>query len=244
MFTIAGPVGQDRVKPLNNRHIILQIVQVAEESSTGFDRTHNNIPLVSMMNIRSTYYAYPAYPAEVSVAVSWLRSKADQLPKEPEVAPRQTNTKQARLSKQLKTPSTTEPNTTPDAVVPTEVNTVIECSVCAERFGEGTNPHPSRSPTVSCSHPADVCASCLSQTIAAHMEMRGVAIPVPCPNVACLSTLSNDDVRQWSSEDTFARWDMLSLREQMRKDKSGGGLFVWCQSPDCYSGQLHVEGGT
>jgi hypothetical protein len=235
---ISGPMGQDRIKPLNNRHIILQIIQVAEESAKGFDRVHTTLPLLTMMNIRSTYYAYPQHPAEVSYAVSWLRSKANELPKESEVLPTPTTTKQKRLSKPTET---TEVNANPTPATSTDVGNETECPVCGESFGEGGVQLPSRAPTRSCSHPATVCTSCLSQTIGGHIDMRGAAIPVPCPNAECSSTLSNEDVKQWASEELFARWDMVSLREQMRQDRTGGGLFVWCQSPDCYSGQLHPE---
>jgi IBR domain, a half RING-finger domain len=147
-------------------------------------------------------------------------------------------------------PATAAPVLPAIAVTPPS-NTPITCLVCADEFSYSATPPadaailPSRPPTERCAHPAGICTSCLSQTISATLEAHGAAQPIRCPDATCTEVMSRDDVKTWASDNTFARWDMLSLRELMRTDATtnpDGGLFVWCQSPYCYSGQLHPQG--
>lgn len=238
VFSLKGPAGQERIKPLNDKHLVLQIIQVAQETAEGYNRAHNALPNHVAFNIRAQYYPAPNYPADVSPAINWLREVASKLDEAPVPIVPTSNSK--RISGRPQNPVQSAP------VLPVS-NTEIsqesspDCLVCGEKFGDGSEEvkRPSRPTTSTCAHPADICTSCISSTISAHIDMRGAAIAVPCPVSTCSETLSRQDIKEWATEDVFARWDMLSLRETMRNDQ---GLFIWCQNPACYSGQLHAEG--
>jgi hypothetical protein len=53
--------------------------------------------------------------------------------------------------------------------------------------------------------------------------------------------LSQDDVKHWATDEVYARYHMLLLRSLLRSEEGQGGLFVWCQNPACFSGQIHPE---
>lgn len=198
------------------------------------------------------------------MAVTWLETKATQIEQIRHIDPNQFPALQRKGKGKvipLQTPSastskapvlpaitTTASSSTPP---PRDSTPPGDCAVCASPFAISATPSdaevtlPKRAPTSQCAHPPNICTSCLSHTIAANLEAQGAARPVPCPQAACTASMSRDDVKEWATDDTFARWDMLSLRELMRIDAStnpDGGLFVWCASPACYSGQLHPNG--
>lgn len=222
VFTNSGPHARGRVKPVDDPHILRQLIQVAEDVKSNYDRLHED-SMSAAISVRSTYYPSPAYPAHIKGMTNWL----EELAFAAEI--------QLELEGKGKGPAT-EP--APQIV---EVG-ADECQVCGESFGTENVIRPTRLPTTKCEHvTVDICKSCLASTIAAHMEDRGVAIPVLCPYSGCPCTLTKDDIKEAATSDVYARWDMLSLREMMRSDQ---GLFVWCQNPACFSGQLHPEGAS
>ncbi|KAG8833864.1 hypothetical protein FRC18_002937 [Serendipita sp. 400] len=229
IFSQPGPQGQDRIQPLDDEHIIYEIIEVAEDAAKGFDRLHERVSLSSAVGIRSGYYPSPSFPANISYAVSWLKSQAEAV----------------QIQKGLEKDSTPAPENQPDtqdSAGPADISPSDlpgECDVCGDTFSDATR--PSRNITKGCAHPANVCKSCISETVKAHLEDRGPAIAIACPDSACNQTLSREDVKAWVTPSVFARYDMLTLRELMRQDQ---GLFVWCQNPTCYSGQLHSEGAS
>jgi hypothetical protein len=223
---------EERLRPLGDKHLVLQLIQAVEEAAQGFDRTYAALPLSMQQDMRGRYYQLPYSPVDVSAAVNWLRGKADELPNNPASAPG----KDANPGLKPQ-----EPPSLPEidrVAAPAELSEV--CLVCVETFGEDGVERPARAPTAACLHPPNVCKNCLSESIAAHIDSNGVAVPIACPDSTCTFTLSRPDVKEWAADNVFARWDMLSLRDMMRHDQ---GLFVWCQNPNCYSGQLHPEGG-
>ena len=64
---------------------------------------------------------------------------------------------------------------------------------------------------------------------------------MPCPHDTCPEMLTQDDVKQWATDGVYARYHMLLLRSLLRSEEGRGGLFVWCQNPTCFSGQIHPE---
>lgn len=64
---------------------------------------------------------------------------------------------------------------------------------------------------------------------------------MPCPHEDCPEMLTQDDVKLWATDEVYARYHMLLLRSLLRSEEGQGGLFVWCQNPACFSGQIHPE---
>ncbi|KAG8761572.1 hypothetical protein FRC14_002759 [Serendipita sp. 396] len=193
IFSQPGPQGQDRIQPLDDEHIIYEIIEVAEDAAKGFDRLHERVSLSSAVGIRSGYYPSPSFPANISYAVSWLKSQAEAV----------------QIQKGLEKGSTPAPENQPDTqdsagpadISPSELPG--ECDVCGDTFSDATR--PSRNITKGCAHPANVCKSCISETVKAHLEDRGPAIAIACPDSACNQTLSREDVKAWVTPSVFAR---------------------------------------
>ncbi|PVG04571.1 hypothetical protein CPB86DRAFT_720794 [Serendipita vermifera] len=226
---------EERLRPLSDKHLILQLIQAIEEAAQGFDRTYAALPLSMQQDMRGRYYQLPYSPVDVSASVTWLRGKADELPNSPAAADSGPSKAATRTN-----PADQAAPSLPEidrVAAPAEVSET--CLVCVEIFGEDGVERPTSATTAACLHPANVCKNCISLSIAAHIDSNGVAIPVACPDSTCSLALSRQDVKQWAADNVFARWDMLTLRDMMRHDQ---GLFVWCQNPNCYSGQLHAEG--
>ncbi|KIM33731.1 hypothetical protein M408DRAFT_325340 [Serendipita vermifera MAFF 305830] len=258
VFGVPGASGQDRIRPLNDKHLILQLAHVARDAAEGFNRTHEALPIHLAVNVRSGYYPSPSYPCDVGMAIAWLESKASFMFQDAaDLLPTTAGEMQKGKGRVLKTlsagPSTSQAPVLPTIPVTTPSPVPLgDCAVCASPFTTSESLSasdvvlPKRAPTSQCTHPASVCKSCLAETISAHLEANGAARAVPCPHADCPASLSRDDVREWATEGIFARWDMLSLRELMRIDASANpdaGLFVWCANVSCYSGQIEKNSG-
>jgi len=175
------------------------------------------------------YYAHPSHPVNVSMATKFFRSKAEELGN----APAPSNAEPGEDEKPK--PSTS----TRVAPADSESAPATECQVCCLPF-DADLPLPERPPTEACVHPATICKPCLSSCIASSYQVRD-ASRMPCPHDACPEMLSQDDVKLWATDEVFARYHMLLLRSLLRSEEGQGGLFVWCQNPACFSGQIHPE---
>jgi len=173
------------------------------------------------------YYAHPAHPVNVTQATKFFRAKAEEL-----------STAQVPLGPAPAQDEKPKPST---SSAPAESAPATECQVCCLPF-DADLPLPERSPTATCSHPAGVCKPCLSSSIASSFQIRD-ASRMPCPHEACSEMLSQDDVKLWATDEVYARYHMLLLRSLLRSEEGQGGLFVWCQNPACFSGQIHPEQG-
>lgn len=168
------------------------------------------------------YYAHPSHPADVTPATKFFRSKAEELGK---AHPPAEDEKPVPSSSTSPAPAESAPAT--------------ECQVCCLPFDTDL-PLPERPPTTECAHPAGICKPCLSSSIASSFQIRD-ASRMPCPHDACPEMLSQDDVKRWATDEVYARYHMLLLRSLLRSEDGQGGLFVWCQNPACFSGQIHPE---
>ncbi len=177
------------------------------------------------------YYAHPQHPVNVSVATKFFRSKAEELGN----APQPLN---AAPGEDEKPEASTSTSPAP-AAAESESAPVAECQVCCLPF-DADLPLPDRPPTANCAHPATICKPCLSSSIESSFQIRD-ASRMPCPHEACSEMLTQDDVKQWATDNIYARYHMLLLRSLLRSEEGRGGLFVWCQNPTCFSGQIHAE---
>lgn len=177
------------------------------------------------------YYAHPTHPANVTPATKFFRAKAVGIRRRLSVAeflPAEDEKPNPSAS-----PSAAESPSPPPPPPPTE------CQVCYLPF-DPTLPLPERPPTATCPHPAGICKPCLSSSIAASLTIRD-ASRMPCPHDACPEMLTADDVKHWATDEVYARYHMFLLRSLLRSEEARGGLFVWCQNPACFSGQIHPE---
>lgn len=177
------------------------------------------------------YYAHPSHPVNVSIATKFFRSKADELANvQPPLNAAPGDDETPKPSTSL-APAATESESAPAA----------ECQVCCLPF-DADLPLPDRPPTTTCAHPPTICKPCLSGSIASSFQIRD-ASRMPCPYEACPEMLTQDDVKHWATDELYARYHMLLLRSLLRSEEGRGGLFVWCQNPACFSGQIHPEQG-
>jgi len=180
------------------------------------------------------YYAHPNHPVNVSIATTFFKTKAEELanaqsPLSPAAADDEEIPKPS--TSLAPAPAATEPES--------ESAPATECHVCCLPF-DADLPLPDRPPTTTCTHPATICKPCLDRSIASSFQIRD-ASRMPCPHEACPEMLTQDDVRHWATDELYARYHMLLLRSLLRSEEGRGGLFVWCQNPGCFSGQIHPE---
>ncbi|KAL4886654.1 hypothetical protein BJY04DRAFT_76106 [Aspergillus karnatakaensis] len=106
------------------------------------------------------------------------------------------------------------------------------CIICLEPF----SPLGVKAPdtiSIACHHPSSVCYSCLAKSIKHDLETK-FWDEIKCPE--CKTLLIHDDIKRFADEETFTRYDKLSLRAALTSDKN----FIWCL--DCDFGQLHESG--
>ncbi|KAF9884693.1 hypothetical protein FE257_001322 [Aspergillus nanangensis] len=102
------------------------------------------------------------------------------------------------------------------------------CILCVEDFSTTV-----RAPgwiTLACQHEPLVCEECVAKSIKNDLENR-LWNDIRCPE--CPQTLGYEDIQRLADQETFARYDQISLRKAMEKDAN----FVWCLN--CDNGQLH-----
>lgn len=121
--------------------------------------------------------------------------------------------------------------------LPMRVN--VECSVCTDMFapcdmaagriGSGCD---HSSPEIVHQY---VCKGCLEQHLGVQLNQSG-ANRLACP--LCLAELTYSDIKNWASQETFARYDTLRMRTTVSSDPN----FIWCSNPRCGAGQVHATG--
>ncbi|KAL5338310.1 hypothetical protein BJX70DRAFT_388699 [Aspergillus crustosus] len=151
---------------------------------------------------------------------------ADYLKSSGKQKPSRTETKKAKVSRwKPKSKPKPQPNikTAPEA-----------CIICLEPFSPLGVKAPD-SISIACHHPSSVCYSCLAKSIKHDLETK-FWDEIKCPE--CKTLLIHDDIRRFADEETFARYDKLSLRQALTSDKN----FIWCL--ECDFGQLHEPGAT
>jgi hypothetical protein len=114
-----------------------------------------------------------------------------------------------------------------------------ECITCCETLSPSL--FPTRRITSTCDHSKSdevlrrICKTCLARHLDVQLERSGPN-GLTCP--ICLAALTHDDVKQWASPQTFARYDELRTRHAVSSDPD----FVWCCNPECGAGQMHTSG--
>ncbi|KAM7224098.1 hypothetical protein V8F06_000571 [Rhypophila decipiens] len=100
-------------------------------------------------------------------------------------------------------------------------------------------PFPSQSilPVCSALHALDICRSCLSQHIKAHLDCRGIAgcESLTCPTPGCGHHFTHQEVRLLADPEVFARYDKLKLLSVLSADPD----FRWCLREGCEMGQIY-----
>ncbi|KAI9034062.1 hypothetical protein DFJ74DRAFT_700453 [Hyaloraphidium curvatum] len=120
---------------------------------------------------------------------------------------------------------------TGDAPEPTS-----ECAVCSDLLPKTS--FPPAPPTARCSHPVDICTSCVSASIESDTNSKG-AMTIRCPSASCKRELSHEEIRVAATTEVFERYDRLITRNALSKMPD----FRWCINPVCGEGHIH-EGGT
>ncbi|KAL4925104.1 E3 ubiquitin-protein ligase [Aspergillus undulatus] len=106
------------------------------------------------------------------------------------------------------------------------------CIICLEPFSaDGVRAPDTLS--IACQHTPSVCYICLSKSIKHDLETK-FWDEIKCPE--CNTLFIHDDVKRFADEETFRRYDKLSLRHAVTADKN----FIWCL--ECDFGQLHEPG--
>jgi hypothetical protein len=89
----------------------------------------------------------------------------------------------------------------------TKANTTqltVECAVCRDDIA--ANDFPKRSPSSTCSHPPDVCSTCVELSIQATIRSGDFLLGVLCPSSSCSERLGFLDVERCTSRGTFERY--------------------------------------
>ncbi|KAL4777135.1 hypothetical protein BDW60DRAFT_55720 [Aspergillus nidulans var. acristatus] len=106
------------------------------------------------------------------------------------------------------------------------------CIICLEPFSADGVKAPDTL-SIACQHTPSVCYICLSNSIKHDLETK-FWDEIKCPQ--CQTLFIHEDIKRFADEETFTRYDRLSLRHALNADKN----FVWCL--ECDFGQLHRRG--
>ncbi|KAG9245952.1 hypothetical protein BJ878DRAFT_418033, partial [Calycina marina] len=111
-------------------------------------------------------------------------------------------------------------------------STEVTCQVCledlaAENFPMGNITHQ-------CAHDDRVCFNCLQQTVDAFIGGGNLSLLV-CPIEKCAARLSYENVRSFSTEDNFARYNYLLTKGALDEMED----VVMCLGLNCGSAQVH-----
>jgi hypothetical protein len=106
-----------------------------------------------------------------------------------------------------------------------------ECSVCGEFFASDTFPRLEQ-----CTHEPTVCQGCFQGWLTAQVADVNWD-RIACPSPECSTHISHFDIHRLASQETYARYEELSLRSFL----SGLPSFRYCLRPGCSSGQIHLE---
>ncbi|KAL4745677.1 hypothetical protein BDW72DRAFT_186260 [Aspergillus terricola var. indicus] len=106
------------------------------------------------------------------------------------------------------------------------------CIICLEPFSANGLKAPDKL-SIACQHTPSVCSICLSKSIK-HDLVTKFWDEIKCPQ--CQTLFIHEDIKRFADEETFNRYDRLSLRHALNADQN----FIWCL--ECDFGQLHEPG--
>ncbi|KAL3433680.1 hypothetical protein BDV09DRAFT_196483 [Aspergillus tetrazonus] len=106
------------------------------------------------------------------------------------------------------------------------------CIICLEPFSADGVKAPDTL-SIACQHTPSICYICLSKSIKHDLETK-FWDEIKCPQ--CQTLFIHEDIKRFADEETFTRYDRLSLRHALNADKN----FIWCL--ECDFGQLHKPG--
>ncbi|CAG8543283.1 10371_t:CDS:2, partial [Dentiscutata heterogama] len=108
-----------------------------------------------------------------------------------------------------------------------------ECSICTENV----DIKAFLNVTDLCCHDSNICRECIGEYIKHELEDKG-NINISCPLEDCHEILREQDVKEFTSEDVFAKYERLMINFVLSQIPT----FQWCLNPNCGSGQDHYQG--
>ncbi|PVF92311.1 hypothetical protein CPB86DRAFT_717681 [Serendipita vermifera] len=108
----------------------------------------------------------------------------------------------------------------------------VECVVC--RDDVDLDAFPKKSPSSTCSHPPEICSSCIERSIQTAISAGDFLSGVMCPSVGCSERLGYFDVERCASREIFARYVAFLITEL--------SSYVFCLSTNCNALQEHTGG--
>lgn len=109
-----------------------------------------------------------------------------------------------------------------------------ECIICADE----PLLFPVKPPTPVCQHEGGICLPCLQSHISTEISGKGGVDGVVCPAPNCSEVMDYHEIKFWSDNSTFARYDRILMRRALGVEED----FVLCTRPGCDAGQIHSEG--
>ncbi|CEL59289.1 hypothetical protein RSOLAG1IB_03222 [Rhizoctonia solani AG-1 IB] len=111
------------------------------------------------------------------------------------------------------------------------------CMICFDIPRE----FPQQRPTTRCTHPINICGSCLGQHIS-HAVLSQGSTTLTCPDPLCRQNLEYADVIRATkgSRACQDRYETLLLRRTLEAEPN----FVWCKNSRCNWGQVHESGAS
>ncbi|CAG8689554.1 2851_t:CDS:2, partial [Dentiscutata erythropus] len=107
-----------------------------------------------------------------------------------------------------------------------------ECDICVEKKSSSLF----LVITSKCKHSTNVCKDCVERHIETMLYEKGDVV-IQCPFEGCKQVIEHNDVKRIASHELFERFDILSLRQALRKVPD----FRWCKNSRCGSGQIHYQ---
>lgn len=119
-----------------------------------------------------------------------------------------------------------------DEKVPEPAVATKDCNICAET--KVLTEFPQEEITELCSHEPGVCMACIQKSIRVNFSTK-VWNQIHCPE--CHALLDYHHVHKYADEETFARYENMSLRAAVGESQD----FIWCPA-GCGAGQIHETG--
>ncbi|CAG8473998.1 16124_t:CDS:2 [Dentiscutata erythropus] len=113
-----------------------------------------------------------------------------------------------------------------------EIDVKIDCIICTE----SVNIEAFLNITDQCKHNYNICRECVGEYIKHELEDNG-NFKITCPEDGCNEILNQKDIKEFSSEETFKRYERFTLNFVLSQIPT----FQWCLNPNCGSGQDHYQ---
>ena len=118
------------------------------------------------------------------------------------------------------------------------VSDARECQICAEDVTQETRVEMRARPvTAACAHGRAICFDCVRRHVQEEVNGKG-NVEIRCPHNECGQQMLPQDVRHFSTDANFVRYDEVQTRRFLQSLPE----FRWCAHAGCGSGQL-TEGG-